>query len=364
MNKIHNGGVAIAMIPDDMQAPSSYIDVVELWGSIPRSYVTNFASSYLFSDTVIARRAQQDDNLAFDCLWSSLGTKLLQTIMLLEEKWTLKDPNGILPDKRSAILLLQTIIEESSIQTNVTTTAIRTRLASLNEHMLVVGSDIGVFNQYVAENLAALTARGEQTHDLLVNLWRAYKCAEDAPFNNFIVRMNEDYNMGRMTITPRELMDTAHTYFKTAVEAKNWQKPTAADRTIIALKAEVEALNKRAADQQKRKGGGKKGTPGKGKKEKPVSDKPYALQHQVAPADLKKVIKWRKHDYHWCCAENGGKCGGKWRAHLPSECKGADFLKRKREEESSPSPPTKKQKGGTGPIIRAVAALAGLNTEE
>lgn len=292
INKIGPSGVAIAMIPQDIEAFSddpdsaSLIDCVDFYGSVPVENVRAFAATYLFSKEIYHRRAQQDENLAFECLWNSVGTRLLQTLMVHKERWVVQDPDHLVPPKRSAILFLLSIISENCIQSNVTTSPIRTRLASLNEYILTVGSDIGVFNQYVEENLAALTTRGEQTYDLMVNLWRAYRAAEDAPCNAFVVRMNDDWNMGVATMTPQMLMNAALVYLKHEVQSKTWQQPTEADRTIIALKAELAAMNKRTAGSPKKTGKGKDKA-GTGKKSGAES-KPVALKDNIAPADFKR----------------------------------------------------------------------------
>ena len=40
-------------------------------------------------------------------------------------------------------------------------------------------------------------------------------------------------------------------------------------------------------------------------------------------------------NWHFCCQENGGKCGGKWRVHKPSECKGTAGQKRGQSKQES-----------------------------
>jgi hypothetical protein len=33
-------------------------------------------------------------------------------------------------------------------------------------------------------------------------------------------------------------------------------------------------------------------------------------------------MKHKGAPWHWCCTKTGGKCGGKWRKHKPTEYKG------------------------------------------
>ena len=45
--------------------------------------------------------------------------------------------------------------------------------------MPTVNSDIENFNQYVKVNVDGLKARGDQTDDLMINLFKAYQVASD-----------------------------------------------------------------------------------------------------------------------------------------------------------------------------------------
>ena len=52
---------------------------------------------------------------------------------------------------------------------------LRQRLADLHVYIMDINADIAKFNFYVDETLRALNARGEQTLDLLPNLFKAYE---------------------------------------------------------------------------------------------------------------------------------------------------------------------------------------------
>ena len=61
------------------------------------------------------------------------------------------------------------------------------------------------------------------------------------------------------------------------------------------------------------------------------SECPNWLKNHVKPKDseLKKPRKWNNTSYNWCSKATGGKCDGKWVAHLPKDCKGLSSKKRK-----------------------------------
>ena len=281
----------------------------------------------------------------------------MRVVFLKEDNFMVSDPQDEDIKKASAMLLLKTIIEETSIQTNATNTTIQTRLASLAEYMAKIGSDIPKFNQYVEENISALAARGEESNDVLVNLWKAYKKADDKQFADFMKRQCEAYEMSEEEMTPKTLMSLAMNKYRLMKEAGEWKEPTDDEKTILALKAQISQLKK-----------GKQGTSGKsagknksGEKNKPAKKpgkKPDTLQYHKAPSDLSKTMEWNGNTYHWCCPDTGGKCDRKWRIHSPKDCQGKDYtFKRKENDGKGKEGNPKKAKGA--PILRAVAALAG-----
>ncbi|MEL7340381.1 MAG: hypothetical protein AAGM67_07850, partial [Bacteroidota bacterium] len=95
-----------------------------------------------------------------------------------------------------------------------------------------------------------------------------------------------------------------------------WQAPTAESK-ILALEAKFDTLQKQAAKRSKSP------QPSRGDAKKPRLEKPKWLKHNVAPLDKNEVKKWGDFTYYYCCKETGGKCGGVWRTHKPTECRGS-----------------------------------------
>ena len=59
------------------------------------------------------------------------------------------------------------------------------------------------------------------------------------------------------------------------------------------------------------------------------------MEKHQKPEDVNETRDWKKNTYYWCCEENQGKCGGKWRVHKPTECKGISFMKKKGKENAN-----------------------------
>ena len=66
--------------------------------------------------------------------------------------------------------------------------------------------------------------------------------------------------------------------------------------------------------------------------------KPRWLKQNESPPQeyLFRPRTWNERKWYWCSQETQGKCGGKWRCHKPSDCKGKEFQigKRKKEKEN------------------------------
>ena len=92
----------------------------------------------------------------------------------------------------SGNLLLKVLVRESHLDTNATTSWIRTQLSSLDEYMMIIGSNIGKFNFHVQTLMGSLTARGETSTDLLTNLFKGYAKCSDKPFVAYMARKQED----------------------------------------------------------------------------------------------------------------------------------------------------------------------------
>jgi len=364
----------IAQDPNDPNNPTVY-HVVDYYGSVSRDNITAHAASYLFEDQdPNCQRAQQDDHYAFRCLMNSVHPSTMSTLFLRENEYMISDPNDPdAPKKASAILLLRCLVEECTMQTNATTASIRTKLTNLHQYMLKIGSDIDKFNQYVEANVAALTARGEETTDLQVNLWKAYMVAEDKQFAEYMKRQHEQYEMSTDEMAPKAIMSTAMNKYKLLKEAGEWMEPTGDQKLMMALSAKIDgvlAKQKKEPSPSKNKRTVKFADTEKNNKKKKKNGKftkgPDSLP-PPQPDELHKVVTLGDRKYYWCSTETGGKCGGKWRAHRPSECKVKDFHKKpnssaKHDNTNKKNHPAAKN-DAKSPLLKAVAALSGTTSD-
>ena len=71
--------------------------------------------------------------------------------------------------------------------------------------MAKVSNNITKFNEYVIEQRLNSKARGGVTHDLMINLWKAYSSVQDFAYVSYIQRKRKSYDEGE-DIDVQELM--------------------------------------------------------------------------------------------------------------------------------------------------------------
>ena len=266
-------------------------------------------------------RKAQDTYMLYMCLMASLSDEAQEKVMIWADQYQIE-----IDDRKynSGAALLKVIIRESHLDTNATTSQIRTKLSSLDNYITTVDCDIGRFNQYVKLLVQSLTARNQSTNDLLINLFKGYSAVSDQVFRTWLSRKQDDHEEGE-TITPDELMQAAKNKYDAMVEKGTWNAPTAEEK-IVALEAKLTSSMKNFTKKvsfelgKKAKSGGKGKTDNK--KTKPKSDDEHPKTLDPPKPGEKKVQEYKGHKWHWCGKDTGGKCE-KWRAHEPKECKGA-----------------------------------------
>ena len=291
-------------------------DLIESYGEISYEDVKAHAINYMNEDS----REAQDSFMLYHCLMNSLTDAAQKQV---------RTRGNVIPfmfgGKGSGPVLLKVIIMVSHVDTRATITSVRTKLSSLDHAMREQDSDIEAFNDYVLGLVSKLHARGEQTQDLLVNLFKGYKACKDAEFVDYIKKKEDLYEEGG-EVSYQQLMDWSINKYKTRKESEQWCQKTTEEETIIALQAQVNNLmvqKKPSYPAGKPSGFGKKDYK-QGFKNNKGKGKPRAGDYpawMVVPPKTgeKQYQKVEGKDYHWCPNHN------RWTRHRPSECKGIGF---------------------------------------
>ena len=303
----------ILQIPVDAADPNSVTDnLIENYGRISLADIRAFEETYLNQPI----RPAQDAWMLYQCLMSSISKEGKDKITIWNNQYTVGN-------NLSGNLLLKIIIRESYLDTNATTANIRKKLSSLDTYILTIDSDITRFNIHVSLLIDSLTARGESTQDLLINLFKGYQAATDRTFVEYIGRKLERYEEGEI-VTTDALMEQADNKYKLLKEGGAWNAPSEHEEKILALQAEIKHLKKAKKD------GGKpfvKRAYDKklyDKKKAPIAqlEKPSWFFKEPKDDELRKPKMWNDKSWYFCSPKTGGKCDGQYRRHKPTDCEG------------------------------------------
>jgi hypothetical protein len=332
--------VEVAMDTNDM-VNGDFKSLIDHHGEITLEQVQEHARAYVNQPN----RAAQDSVMLYQCLMNSLSMEGRSKITAWRKDYTV---HGI----TSGACLLKVIIRESHVDTHATTAYIRTQLASLDDYMNSVGSDVEKFNIYVHNLVEQLTARGQKTQDLLTNLFKGYKAAKDRKFVEYMEKKEEDYEEGQ-DIRPEQLMTLASNKYKILKQKDVWQAPSPEEAKIIALEAKIEKLQKFSKKNggKEKSQGGKPHTPGNDGKKKKNKEKPAWML--LKPNDISKSKMVDGKEYWWC---PNHEC---WTRHKPSECmgKGKNPNGQKLNNDSKESKDNKKKLK----IVKAIEAIIEQN---
>ena len=299
---IINGWDPILDIPENALNPNDNLrNLIHKFGQITLQEVQDHARLYVGYQ----ERAAQDSMQLYQCLMASLSKEAKAKVMVWKEEYMIAGfPSGA--------ALLKIIIRESHIDTRATVRHIRDKLSSLDLYLPTIGNDIIKFNTYVKDLLDSLYARGETTHDLLANLFKAYKAASDKTFVEYIRKKEDQYDEGE-DIDVNLLMLQAGNKYKTMIQQGTWAAPSAEEEKIIALEAKIQQMQKGTSKKNKKgnqnKGNGKKGSSNNRKK-------PAWMTKEPAQNEMNKSKKVNNKEYWWC------KTHKSWCRHKDSECKG------------------------------------------
>jgi hypothetical protein len=107
--------------------------------------------------------------------------------------------------------------------------------------MSTVDSNIELFNQQVKVNRNGLTARGESSDDLTINLFKAYLCVTVRNFTRYMRNKKDDYDDGE-DFTVEQLLTMLLIKFQILKDSGKWNSLSPEQEQIVALTSEVTHL--------------------------------------------------------------------------------------------------------------------------
>lgn len=337
----------IMWIPDDIEniENAENENILEAYGSISMDRIQDWEGFMVVqSDYLI-----QQDFMLHQCLMNTLSLRSKAKVQAKQDQY-------IRDSHRHGLSLLKVILGESHLDTNATTSALRTQITQLHEYIHEVNCDISMFNKYVQRLLDGLSSRKQRSEDVLTNLFKAYLAVNDEDFVQYVKRKESEYEDG-VEMTPQSLMKSADNKYKVLVLKKTWRAPSQLETEVIALKAELKRSKKGPGNDRsgtKTKKGGKQQGP---------KAKPNWLEknHPPKQENLTQARQWSNLDWHWCHKDTGGKCDGRWVRHTPKQCMG---YKRKEQKVDGGSEKKKPKKQVSLKLQKAYAAVAAAEADK
>ena len=277
-------------------------------------------------------RKAQNSYQMYLCITNSLTEAGRAKILTETDQFTV---NGI----PSGPLLFKLLMTRAATDTRATVTYIRTAMSKLDEYMKTIDSDIEKFNLYVRKLRQNLSARGETSNDLLVNLFKGYASASDESFTRYIQRKKDAYDEGD-NVTEETLMKDAINKFQNLKLEGKWNALSADQEKLVALQAEFKVLkdknlkltpnlsgdNKNNNYSDSKKANTNKKSKNKRKNQNAAS---WAWKKVPPKENEPKTIQKDKKTYHWCPDHNA------WTVHSHEKCELRIKRMQKEKEESS-----------------------------
>jgi hypothetical protein len=341
---VEYGLEAIISIPEDVNAPVRTLRLLTTeYGQITLNQVLEHVNSYIN----LQDRDVQNSFILYNCLWNSLTVSAKKKINLQRNKFIVNG-TGV------GSLLLKVIIQTAYVDTRSTTMQLRTNLASLDDYIHDIKSDIDVFNDYVRSNLDGLAARGEQSLDVVTNLFKGYEAATDSQFLDFVKRKKDAYQEDAIDLTPEDLMTQASNKYNSLKRANQWNKATADQEKIIALETQVAQLKKQRA--QKKNKSDKQSTD----QEKKNEDKKNPTWLRTPPKQNEGLTRrFKNRTYYWCANHKRWSLNPK---HTTETCMGINVSKDLGTDAKHQD--KEQQKSDIEPAIKLAKALTSISKQE
>ena len=290
-------------------------NLVDEYGVLTLQQIQTNAAQYIDDHT---RKAQNSYQM-YVCIMSSLTDDGRAKLLTRAELYTRNQVS-------SGPLLFKVLMMMASVDTVATISHIRLSLSNLDTYMTTIKDD----NQYVRQKRQNLTARGQRSDDLLVNIFKGYLSCSDKNFVEYICRKKDLYEEGGIVTVDSLMHDAPNKYKSIKLEGK-WNSLSPDQEKILALTAKFEELKDKNLKISKSLLNGKKHSPKNlnHKKKKPSSkknkkEKDYTWKKVPPKEGAPEKIERDDKTYHWCPEHLA------WCIHRPDQCE----LKKKRESKS------------------------------
>jgi hypothetical protein len=220
-------GASIMMIPD---VNGVLRHLIHNYGQLTPEDVAEFVATFIGQET---RQAQNDVQLYY-CIANTLDERGHLRIVSEAESYTVEGTH-------SGVMLFKLLMRKANTDTRATASQLRENLTNLDSYMSTIDSNIELFNQHVKVNRDGLTARGESSDDLIINLFKAYLCVTDRDFVRYMRNKKDAYDDGE-DFTIEQLLTMSLIKFQILKDSGKWNSLSPEQEQIVAITSEVTHL--------------------------------------------------------------------------------------------------------------------------
>ena len=216
--------------------PGTKLHLLKDYGQLTLEQLRPVAEDYQAN----LNRDAQNDYMLYMCLSNSVDEATKAKLLHEKDSYMV----GAKRNVASGLLYFKLLMNKAEVNSRAKATHIRDNLGSLDVYMATTAdSNIAKFNEYVKDQMMALTARGETTQDLLNNLFKGYAKADCEEFREFIKKTRWEWQNGRFDYTPESLMDLCLDNYNTMLLFGTWGAKFPQSELITVLQDQIQALS-------------------------------------------------------------------------------------------------------------------------
>jgi hypothetical protein len=205
-------------------------------GEVTLLQATAHASAIVDSND---RRAQ-NDTMILTCLKASINEASTRAMASEPQMYT----TGLSVDVESGILFYKVLLSKAEVDTKATARTVRLNLSHLDVYMREEAkNNILLFNTYVRDQMTILSARGQDSPDLLAHVFEGYLACSDQYFHEFASEAQRHYDSNKEDYTWESLLNAGEQTYAIAKTQSKWMTQLsndAKDQELIVLRAELQ----------------------------------------------------------------------------------------------------------------------------
>ena len=187
----------------------------------------------------VNNRNKQNDFQLFQCLQATLDAESKTKMAAASDEYMC----GAAPKKPSGILFLKLLLSKSAAQAKTIASVARLSIMNLPKYMKEEAKgDILALHDHVDDLQEQLQSANEESTDVIVSLFTAYKTCTHEQFLNYIGRLEDQYEDATTNLELSDITEQVAKKYKKLKLLGEWDKPSKRESQLFALQSRIEQL--------------------------------------------------------------------------------------------------------------------------